>query len=108
MEDLPLRTITHVVHRLRSIGTSIIYLSGRMAQCPYMGDEPQPYLFDEVEREAQRLEDALSTYDRLRKGEASVEIIASTPQVLTVDEHQSEISTGIASFEQYRRTQGAV
>ena len=101
MDELPLRTITDVVDRLHSIGANIITLSGRMQQCPYMGDEPWRELFEKAEFEAERLEEALSTYDRLTKPQASIEIVEP-------DDHAQAVALGAADFMAFRDARGGV
>jgi len=93
---MEISTITQAVDRLAEVGYGLILLSGRMQQCPYMGDKPWPELFEAAEAELGKLQEALNVYDRLTKPEeASVAIVHP-------DEHQLDIEDGTVSFEAYR------
>jgi hypothetical protein len=90
-----IKTVTDVIWELRSIGTSLIMLSGRMQQCPFMGDAPWPELFTEAGSDRQRLDAALAAYKRIN---APAEVT-----IRPADEHQLDIEDGAASFEAKNR-----
>lgn len=92
--------------KLQRIGASIASHGGVFRAAACEGTYPRDYILEELQEDINDAQRVLDYYLQ-RRAEASVEIVPSTPQGLTVptdiptDEHAAEVGAGIADFNAY-------